>query len=90
MNYKEALEYNKKFLDGLGDLREFFKVDLDINDLMIKLESIYAEEAEEDFVLRGELFAFMDRDDFIQYLEERYHVHWCEWMVTYRGIISWE
>lgn len=89
MTWKEAEDYNRKFLDTLP-IEQFMKVNQNISDLMDILQNTYGETLEGDCILQGEVFNHLDKEDFVIYLRHRYNANIYEWVTTTYQLSTWD
>lgn len=89
MNWKDAENYNRQFLDTLP-IEQFMVANQHVDDLMDILQDKYGNSVEDDCILQGEVFNYLDREDFSDYLRKRYKARVCEWVTTTYEIVEWD
>lgn len=73
MNWKEQEDYNRSILDRIPIL-PYIKLGLDVSDIMDDLENDFSYLVEDDPIMDGELFNFLDTEDVAFYLKNRYNI----------------
>lgn len=73
MNWKEQEDYNRSILDRIPIL-PYIKLGLDVSDIMDDLENDFSYLVENDPIMDGELFNFLDTEDVAFYLKNRYNI----------------
>lgn len=85
MTYLECKEASKKLLDLL-DIEHYMEPEIEISDLMQKIENAYEDNEfpyyinniVEAYPFEGEVFNLIDEYEFMQYCKERYNKYWRE------------
>lgn len=87
MNWQKNVKYNKDFLDTI-DIRCYISVGKEIETIMDELENKYNETLKDDPILHGNIFNWMDIEDFSRYLENRYNLQIDHWEQQHYKIIK--
>lgn len=73
MNWQEQEDYNRKILDTI-DIRPYLRSYANVADIKDSLEEDFSWKVADDAVMEGELFNFLDTEDFAFYLNKRYNI----------------